>query len=483
MADKPDLHHRAADYEIASPDYLGKRQLDKGRAGWILLAVLGISYVIAGEFAAWNYGLPLAGWGGLFIALILMAVMYFCLTFSLAELATIIPTAGGGYGFARRAFGPTLGYLAGIAIVFEYTLATAGVALFFEGYFQALTGIGGLVVLIPLYVIMMFIHVNGIRESLTLMLVLAAIAGLGLLLFIAFMLPAFELANIMDLPVSDAWGATRFLPQGYYGIWAGFPFAIAMFLAVEGVPLAAEEAANPVKDVPRGLIAAVTVLFIIAVLVLLSAPGAAGSGYLGSGQDPLMAAFTKLHGPDHPLRYGINLAALAGITASFFSLVFAYSRQVFSLSRAGYLPRFLSVTNRRKAPYLAVIIPGAVAFALSLTRAADQIIIIVVFSATLSYLLMMAAHIALRLRAPGLERPYRTPGGIATSITALVLAGLAFAVCISLSIIWSAVAAACLCCFLLYFWLYSRHHLVAQAPEEEFETMRTAAADLENSPT
>lgn len=479
MTDHPDLHRQKADYEIAAPDYLEKRQLDKGRAGWALLAALGISYVIAGEFAAWNYGLALAGWGGLFIALILMAVMYFCLTFSLAELATIIPTAGGGYGFARRAFGPTLGYLTGIAIVFEYTLATAGVSLFFEGYFQALTGIGGLKVLIPLYGVLLAIHVSGVRESLTLIMIFAATAGVGLLLFILYMLPAFDMANILDLPVSDAWGATRFLPQGYFGIWAGFPFAIAMFLAVEGVPLASEEAANPEKDVPRGLIVAVIILFVVAVLILLSAPGAAGTRHLASGEDPLMAAFIKTYGPDHPLRHAINLAALAGITASFFSLIFAYSRQVFSLSRAGYLPRFLSVTNRRKSPYLAVLVPGALAFALSLTRAADQIIIVVVFSATLSYLLMMAAHISLRITAPDLPRPYRTPGGIVTSFTALCLAGLAFLVCISLSIVWSAVAAGGLLGFLLYFWLYSRHHLVAQAPEEEFEAMRAAAADLE----
>ncbi|MFC7049999.1 ethanolamine permease [Emcibacter nanhaiensis] len=479
MSQEKTLHVHDADYEMAPATYMDDRSLAKGGASWVQLAALGVSCVIAGEFAAWNYGIGLAGWGGLFIALVLMALMYFCLTFSLAELSSIIPTAGGGYGFARRAFGPSLGFLTGMAVVFEYTFVTAGVALFFEGYFASLTGIDGLVVLLPLYGIFFLVHLAGAKESMRLLMLLAALATLGLVSFIILMLPSFDWQNIIDLPVADAWGASDFLPQGYLGIWAGFPFAIAMFLAVEGIPLASEEAENPRKDVPKGLIAAVTILMAFAVLILLSAPGAAGSGTLVEGADPLMIAFTRVYGPDHPLRYIINISALVGITASFFSLIFAYSRQVFALSRAGYLPRFLSVTNKRKAPYMAILVPGAIAIGLTLTRATDQIIVIVVFSATLSYLLMLAAHISLRLRERNLKRPYKTPGGLVTSGIGFLLACLAFIVCISLSIVWSITALLCLGAFMLYFWFYSRHHLVAQAPEEEFETMRAATSELD----
>src|SRR5580698_5959672 len=117
--------------------------LRRGHAGWFLLGTLGVSCVIAGEFAAWNWGLARGGWGGMVIATLVAAVMYCALVLSIAELASIIPTAGGGYGFARSAFGPLAGFLTGIAVVVEYAVATSVVAIFIESYFSALTGLSG----------------------------------------------------------------------------------------------------------------------------------------------------------------------------------------------------------------------------------------------------------------------------------------------------------------------------------------------------
>ncbi len=82
-------------------DYLAKRQLKKGTAGWVLLAGLGVSYVISGDFAGWNFGLAEAGWGGFAIAAALMATMYFALVLSLVAMT-------GVYAFDPRAFNYTL---------------------------------------------------------------------------------------------------------------------------------------------------------------------------------------------------------------------------------------------------------------------------------------------------------------------------------------------------------------------------------------
>ena len=67
---------------------------------------LGVSYVISGDFAGWNFGLAQGGWGGLFIATVIVAFMYLCMSFVMSEMSTMLPTAGGGYSFARVAFGP-----------------------------------------------------------------------------------------------------------------------------------------------------------------------------------------------------------------------------------------------------------------------------------------------------------------------------------------------------------------------------------------
>ena len=72
-----------------------------------------------------------------------MGLMYTCLVFSLAELSSILPTAGGGYGFARRALGTWGGFLTGTAILIEYVLAPAAISIFIGDYVESL-GLFGL---------------------------------------------------------------------------------------------------------------------------------------------------------------------------------------------------------------------------------------------------------------------------------------------------------------------------------------------------
>ena len=229
---------------------------------------------------------------------------------------------------------------------------------------------------------------------------------------------------------------------------------------------------------PRGLIGAMLVLLAFALLILVVGPGGAGANALMASGNPLVEALTIAYGESTWMSSFVNLIGLAGLIASFFSIIYAYSRQIFALSRAGYLPRSLSLTNKNKAPVLALIVPGLIGFALSLTGQGDLLILVAVFGATISYVLMMAAHITLRVRRPEMHRPYRTPGGIVTSGIALVLACVAVVagflvdprVVIGAAIIYAVLIA--------YFALYSRHHLVAGTPEEEFVAIGKAEAAL-----
>lgn len=136
------------------------------------------------------------------------------------------------------------------------------------------------------------------------------------------------------------------------------------------------------------------------------------------------------------------------------------------MSRAGYLPRVLSLTSQRKTPFLALIVPGILGFALSLTGQGDLLILVAVFGATLSYVMMMAAHIWLRLKEPDLPRPYKTPGGVLTSGIALVLACVAVVAGFLVDPRVLIGAAVVYAVFVAYFAFYSRHHLVADAPGE-----------------
>lgn len=462
-------------------DYFENRALNKGAAGWILLAGLGVAYVISGDFAGWNFGLAEGGWGGLFIATILMAVMYTAMIFSLAELSATIPAAGGGYGFARRAFGPLGGFLTGTAILLEYAVAPAAIATFIGAYMDSLIGISGWPVSLAFYAVFVGIHIYGVGEALKLMFFITVLAVLALIIFIVAMIPHFDVANLFDIPVSGGIGASVFLPFGIIGIWAAIPYAVWFFLAVEGLPLAAEETAEPEKNMPKGMIAAILVLLLLAALVLLVGPGGGGSATLANAGDPLIAAMRSESAYGGPTLTGkiINIVGLAGLIASFFSIIFGYSRQVFALSRAGYLPRVLSLTSKRKTPYLALIIPGTLGFILSLYINGDLLILVAVFGAAISYVLMMAAHIKLRLSEPDMPRPYLTPGGRLTSGTALVLAIIALIAGYLVEPSVIIYAAAFYLLMLAYFLIYSRHHLVAQAPEEEFEAIKQAEKSLD----
>ena len=452
----------------SSEDYFAQRKLKQGAVGWLLLIGLGVAYVISGDFAGWNFGISQGGWGGMFVATAVVAVMYLCLCLAMSEMATMLPTAGGGYSFARIAFGPLGGYLTGTAILIEYAIAPAAIAVFIGAYCESLFGIGGWQVYLACYLIFMGIHLKGAGEALKIMFAITLIAAIALAVFIVAMLPHFNSQNLFDIPAGQQFGASSFLPYGYLGIWAAVPYAIWFFLAVEGVPLAAEEAKDPAKSLPRGLIGAMLILTAFALLILFLGAGAAGASTLQNSSAPLVDALVKVYGQGTWLANFVNFVGLAGLIASFFSIIYAYSRQIFALSRAGYLPTSLSLTNKNHAPYLAIIIPGIIGFFLSLSKEGDLLILIAVFGATISYVLMMLSHIKLRVSRPLMYRPYKTPGGIITSSIALILAAIAVVAGFLVNPKVWCIAAGIYMVFIAYFIFYSRHQLIQGTPEEEF---------------
>lgn len=458
-------------------EYLAKRQLKRGTAGWILLAGLGVSYVISGDFAGWNFGIAQAGWGGFLIAAIAMAIMYFTLVLSLAEMSAAIPAAGGGYSFARQAMGPTGGFFTGLSVLIEYALAPAAIVIFIGSAVNELVGIDGPVVYALFYAVFIAIHMAGVGEALKVMMVISGLVVLAILITAAVLIDHFDVNNLFDIAPATA-QATEILPFGWYGVWAALPFAMWLFLAVEGVPLAAEEAKNPAKDVPKGIIGAMLFLLLTATLVVVLLAGAVGSKVIGDSAVPLVDAL-KLTG-NSTVAMAVNLLGLAGLIASFFSIIYGYSRLVFALSRAGYLPQTLSLTSDKKVPSRALLVPGVFGFLVSLTGEGDLILAMAVVGATVSYALMSLSHILLRIKQPELTRPYKTPGGIITSSISLVLSLIAmtgvyafdpsaFFMTMGLFLIGG-----------VYYGLYSRNKLVAATAEEEFAMLSVAELELES---
>ncbi|WP_160060200.1 ethanolamine permease [Psychromonas sp. L1A2] len=455
-------------------EYLAQRQLKKGAAGWILLAGLGISYVISGDFAGWNFGIAQAGWGGFVIAAVLMGIMYLTLVLSLAEMSAAIPAAGGGYSFARQAMGPAGGYLTGLAVLIEYTLAPAAIVIFIGSSVNELLGLDGPLVYAAFYLIFVGIHIFGAGEALKVMMVISALAVLAIIVTGIVLLPEFNVDNLFDIVPSA--GGTEFLPMGYYGVWAALPFAMWLFLAVEGVPLAAEEAKDPAKDVPKGIIAAMIFLLFTAILVVVLVAGAAGAQVTAGSAVPLVDALKMTGNPN--IATMVNVLGLAGLVASFFSIIYGYSRLVFALSRAGYLPQKLSLTSKRKVPVRALIVPGVLGFLLSLTGEGDLMLSMAVVGATVSYAMMSGSHILLRIKQPNLNRPYKTPGGVVTSGISFVLSLIALTGVYAYDVRAFYFTFVLFVIGMLYYALIGRNSLVASSAEEEFAMLSRAEDEL-----
>jgi len=127
-------------------------------------------------------------------------------------------------------------------------------------------------------------------------------------------------------------------------------------------------------------------LLAFAALILIFAPGGGGSATIQASDAPLTDAIAspKAYGGKNVLFAFVNVVGIAGLIASFYSLIYAYSRQIFALSRAGYLPRWLSITSRRHVPWVALVVPGVIGFLLSLSgiTGGALLVLISVFGAT-----------------------------------------------------------------------------------------------------
>ena len=472
-------------YQEVSPDYFARRRLRRYAGFWSLWA-LGVGAVISGDFFGWNFGLSVGGFGGLAIATVIVAVMYLGLCYSLAEMAPALPHAGGPYSFARAGLGPWGGFLTGLAASIEYILTPAVIVVGIGGYMGAVVNsLFGLNLPAPLwwllfYVIFVGINIWGVAATFRVTVAATLLALAILLVFWIGAIPHFSWDSALNIP--PAAGQSPWLPFGWGGMFYALPFAVWFFLAIEQVPLAAEEAQQPRRDLPKALLWGILTLLIAAALTLLLNSGIApGAAAVGVSPDPLFDAFKTIFG-DGIGAVALSLAAVAGLVASFHAIIYAYGRNLYSLSRAGYLPKGLSLTLRgRQTPHLALLAGAVIGYGLALLIAFGQewfgpavpvaavLLNMAVFGAVISYVLQMAAFIRLRQRFPAMERPYVSPLGIAGAAIAGIIALLVLVFSL-LNADYRMGLYGCALWFaagLLYFGLKGRRQLV-KSPEEEF---------------
>lgn len=397
------------------------------------LWAIAVGLVISGEYFGWSYGWASAGTLGFLVTTVAVAAMYIAFIFSFTELTTAIPHAGGPFAYALRAFGPIGGAIAGFATLVEFLFAPPAISLAIGAYlhvqFPALepkhAALGA-------YAVFMALNIVGVHIAASFEVVVTLLAVGELLVFMAVVLPAFRWSNFL---VGGWAGQDHFTPAAVGGIFAALPFAIWFFLAIEGVAMAAEEAKDPRRTIPRAYISGILTLTVLAFGVMLFAGGSGSWAELASLNDPLPQAMKRAVGASSGWLHMLVWLGLFGLVASFHGIIMGYARQIFALGRAGYLPAvFARLHPRFNTPHVATLAGGVVGIAAiysdTFVRIAGQsltasVVTLSAFGALLMYVVSMAALFRLRTTEPDLARPFRAPLYPVAPAFALAMASLA----------------------------------------------------------
>jgi ethanolamine permease len=484
-----EAHVRADELRPEERAYLKEHALKKPLRVLDIWA-LGVGVVVAGAYFGWNLGLKDNGPVAMLIASLIVCLLYLTWVLALAELSVAMPFAGGPLAYGRRAASPIIGFVMGWSMFLECLFAAIGTALAAGGYIAflldhdhpsaAVKVIAGLATVAVFFLLQAW----GVKEQSWAMLVMTYGAIIGLVLFWAVAATHFSWDRV--------WPRAHLFPadKGWRAVLDAVPYALWWLVMIETVALAAEEAHEPHRTIPRGLTWAQLTLIALVVLTWLFACGAVESQDLAvtpgvdeSGQPtapsvdyPLAKAVQLIPaGQSYPsLVHGFCIIALFGLIASYHGMIYGASRQVFALGRAGYLPRLLGeVHATRRTPVIALLLCSLIAAAFVVANywygeAISIAVLVSTLTALIWYVLAMLCLYVLRRREPQLFSGYRAPvyrllpiivivlsvfaalvySGIDNSVVVLLLAGILYALALG------------------YYGFWARRRLQAAAPEE-----------------
>jgi ethanolamine permease len=338
-----------------------------------------------------------------------------------------MPFAGGPLAFGRRAVGKWFGFLMGWSMFLECLFATIGTGLAAGGYIAFLLNpehpdrnittacaIGCALVFFAIQYI-------GVKQQAVIMLWLTYAAIAALVWFWIATAPGVSLERVFTKPL---------LPSGWSGVLGAVPYALWWLVIIETVALASEEAHEPHVSIPRGLIFAQITLVALVLLTWFFASAAAPYAETGAVDYPLPLVFKKVWGTGWFLT-AFSAVAVAGMVVSYNGMIYATSRQSFSLGRAGYLPRSLGrVHPIRRTPHVSLAVWTGVTILFILfghfyEKATALAILISTLTAVIWYVLAMFCLIILRRREPELFRPYKVPSYPGLPVFVAVLSAIA----------------------------------------------------------
>ena len=369
------------------------------------------------------HGRPPAG-PAIAISFLLVAIACSFAGLCYAELASMIPIAGSAYTYSYATLGELIAWIIGWDLILEYAVSNVAVAIGFGGYLKAQLASFGLVISdkwstpvidngwtgsyfnFPAFLVVFVLTVLlvwGIKES-------AEANNIMVVVKIGAIVTFLVVGGMLVNPAN--WHP--FAPSGFAGILSGGAIIFFTYIGFDSVSTAAEEARNPQRDIPFGIIASLvvcTVLYIGVALVLLGMmkyPTFGGSNAEATNA-PVAYALSHL-GANRWFQAVIVIGAMMGMISSLLVFQYGQTRIWFAMSRDGLLPKLFSAVHPKfKTPHWSTWIAGAVvgipAGLFSISEAADLSNIGTLFA----FLLVSLGVLFLRRSQPERERAFKVP--------------------------------------------------------------------------
>lgn len=429
---------------------------------------MGVGVVIAGMFFGWNLGLPLAGPVGMLIASLVICGLYLTWVLGLSELAVAMPFAGGPMAYGRRAVGKALGFFMGWSMFLESLFATIGTGLAAGSYISFLINpehpsrLIGTISAIVCALVFLAVQYAGVKEQAALTMWMTSAAIIALVWFWFAAIPGVSLDRVLTKPL---------LPGGWSGVLAAIPYALWWLVIIEAVALASEEAHEPHITIPRGMVLAQITLVGLVLLTWFFVCAAASYTQTGAVDYPLPLVFKTVWGTGWLLTVFSTLA-LSGLIVSYSGMIYATSRQSFSLGRAGYLPKALGAVHpTRRVPHVSLVVWTVVVvlfigFGYFYEQATAAAILTSTLAAVIWYVLAMICLFVLRRKEPELFRPYRTPAFPWLPGFVALLAALAGYLFVRVNVQVLAPIASLYAAAAIWYVFRGRHDVLDTAPEE-----------------
>ena len=474
-----------------------KSELKRVLTRWGLTS-LGIGAVIGGGIFVLT-GIAAHDWAGPALALSFVLAGVACTFAALcyAEFASILPVEGSAYAYSYGTVGEIFAWFIGWNLILEYMMGATTVAVSWSGYFEKLLHLfhinpplwlmndpvtaqekaeklraaGEVIpdftfaVNLPAFLIVWvvtYILVKGIKEAAStnnLIVIVKVVVVIFVIVVGAFYVDTTNWTPFIPTEVLDSKGQPHY---GFNGIVTAASIVFFAYIGFDAVSTQAGEAINPTKDVPFAIIASLIICTVLYILVSLVLTGMVRYDHLDL-KAPVAQAFADV-GLNWAV-YIITIAAIAGLTSVMLVMMLGQTRVFLGMAKDGLLPKglFAAIHPTFKTPWKSTILVGAIVSIVAALTPIDKVSELCSSGTLLAFAMICAAVWLLRVREPGLARPYRTPA-LPVVATLGILANLYLMWNLRVDtkiafVVWGALG-------LIVYFLYSRKHSNLNNPQE-----------------